>query len=527
MTACLPADPSTICDARSFQDAPSLISPSASVLAIAERNGSVTVVRDTCAHESCAFGAELAEQNIELAVDVEQLLLSGDGQHLVVHGDARTQIIDLEADNDRGYQITEGPEGVFALVGALRGGRYAVMRDSMGLIGYDLDTGQSTPIGDADMNLLAVAMGDRHLVARSVTGDGEEDLYLVPVAPDPKYDILRVGTPVRLSSGRTASRVFITRRFDPDEAAKDPYGDGLGHDVAVVVTTGDDPKTARTSIYDVSTGELSAALDGAIMTSPEPLNDIAGLFPVSPDGSSIPYVTARGSLAMHRIGGSSCLVRSNRSGEHRLAGFSASGRLFFESREKNREGFAHDRVYAHDLGASEYAALTPDHRSYHLEAVPARPFVDDDGAQHPWAIAAIEGRSHTVQPGEIPRGLPYDDVAYLPRERFGFADDTLWLFDARDAEESIDTRINMKRVLPVDVAGGTVRFELEDDAPMSCGAADCQGSNDVEPFSRVFTSESQICLTTNRSVGWARSCVPASKRRQLVRTRLPASETPM
>ncbi len=520
-----------MCDARSFGHAAQLLPSSPRVVALAEGGNTVTLIRDRCANDSCPNGAELAEERILLPTSrVDQLLLTADGRYLVVLSANRTLRVDLapsfRSDDERPedrppYVISEGPREVMSLVGALRGGRYVVLRDASGLLGYDVELGETTRIGDADMNLLALALGDRHLVARRVIGDGEEELYLVPVAPDARVDELRQGTPVLLTSGERASRVVITRGIDPD----DPMG--VGRDLQVVVTMGDDPERARSAVFEVSTGQVSDTFDGAIVTSHEPLNDIEGLFPVTPDGKAVPFITPRGSVALHALGGASCLVRSSRIGAHDLAGFSADGHLLFETLERNDEGRKHDRVYLHRLGASEYRALTPGDRSYHLAAVPARPFHDDDGAPMPWAIAAHEGRSYAVQADATPRLLPYEAAAFIPRRRSGFAQDTLWLFEARSIESNDPaTRLEMRRLLPVDASGGKIRFELEDDGPLGCGKCECGIGDLLAPFARRYTDPASVCLATSRSDGWARGCRDAQTRRDLVRTRLPATEQP-
>src|SRR5690606_1727464 len=144
-----------------------------------------------------------------------------------------------------------------------------------------------------------------------------------------------------LARGKRFDRVIITTGPSPAD-----YGDPweLQHevptDVQVIATTGQG-SSARTLIYAVSDTDQIANFEGAVLSSPMPLEDIAGLSAVSPSGTHLAYITPRGSLALRNLdpdhqGDSACMIRPATAAKHALAGFAADGTLYFESSERSR-----------------------------------------------------------------------------------------------------------------------------------------------------------------------------------------------
>ena len=97
-----------------------------------------------------------------------------------------------------------GDVTVDSLVGALRGGDWIVVRSAGRLVAWDVDAelgdpGYLRPLGGDGENLLSVALGDRHIVARRILGGGEEELVLIPVNPSRRNDVQRVGDAITLA----------------------------------------------------------------------------------------------------------------------------------------------------------------------------------------------------------------------------------------------------------------------------------------------------------------------------------------
>lgn len=542
-SACLPADPTEPCDASLAAPASAALdlveNESDRVLALVEPTGGITVVRDRCTFRSdCSFGGELTEERVSLppGADANQILLTSAGRHLIVRTADRILSFDLDQpmvsdEGDRSYPSVEGPSGAVNLVGALRGGRWIIYRDVDGLVAYDATENRALPLEPRDdpYDFKAVAMGDRHLVARRVVGPGEEELWLIPIDPSPARDELRAGVPKMLTRGGKFTRVVVTRAPPPPGSLEDPEPRPL--DIHVIATEGSDPETARTHVFDVARGDYVDGFDGAVVTSYQPLNHLDGLSATSPDGRSVAYLTPRGSVALRKTAASSsCLVRSAATGRHRLAGFAADGRMFFEAHERDEEGRVNDRIYGYQLGAANYDALTPADDSYRLKAVPLRAHFDERGVATSWAIAQVDSGAVAVQApgrGETPgRGdrLRFDATSFLPRDRNLDLDDSLWLLEASESTNtSASYALELARVTPLRPDGGALEFE-DDESPLSCGDAQCEDDSALQVFRREFSASRPVCLAFSRGQAWAHSCATPHDAREVIRTGLPASE---
>src|SRR5690606_7702401 len=124
------------------------------------------------------------------------------------------------------------------------------------------------------VDLRVAAMGHRHVVARRILGNGEEELYLVRIAPARRHDELGSSTrgkPILLARGKQFTRVLITAGPSPAER-NDPWE--FQHEVPVDVrviatsTEGGEGSSARTLVYAVSDATQIANFEGAVVSSP-------------------------------------------------------------------------------------------------------------------------------------------------------------------------------------------------------------------------------------------------------------------
>ncbi len=515
------------------------------VVAVSDGAGRITIVR-ACDGAGPPCEAELVSQTLPLNVVPDQLLLTASGRWLTYRVGPNLFRVDLE----RADPMPIGDlEGVHELVGSLRGGDWLIyrtwgeqvpgsIRDSelwayyVGERPLDPDTGEPRPPEDfhfrigagANLDLRVAAMGHRHVVARRMLGNGEEELYLVRVAPAKFHDVhgrSELGKPLLLTRGERFTRVLITSGPSPAEHG-DPWE--LQHevptDVRVIATSGEGPD-ARTLIYSVADASQTANFEGAVVSSAVALQEIAGLDPISPDGSHLAYITARGSLALRELEShENCMIRPATAAKHVLAGFGADGTLYFESFE-GRDGGANNLVYAYDPASEAFTRLTSatSKTKWRLRAVPPRRYEDEDGRRIPWAVVAVDGFYAASPDHATPDSLNYDDVSFLPRD-----DDSLWLIEGEPSDGFDDpNRVTLRRVQPTSPAGDALVFDRETADPTVLDNGQLR-----ERFTRTYPNRATVCVSTSqaasRTTPWATSCSTPERPTSYVDSGLPHGE---
>lgn len=555
----LDAEPTQMCGSldltsahtRSFeQEAPT-------VVALSDGAGRITVVR-ACEPLEQAVGscdAELISQSINLGVVPDQLLLTASGRWLTYRVGPDLFRLDLEQSEP---VRDAGPSGVDEVIGSLRGGDWLIYRAAAGasstreLWAYyageedalprdDNDEPVARPhfrigegLGD-DFDLRVAALGHRHVVARRVLGNGEEELYLVRIAPARRHDELGSSTrgkPMLLARGRRFSRVLITSGPSPADQ-DDPweFQHDVPTDVRVIATSGSG-STARTLIYAVSDTSQTANFEGAVVSSPVPLENIAGLGAVSPSGTHLAYITPRGSLALRDLDShSACMIRPATGAHHVVAGFAADATLYLESNERGSAqvngaaGSDVDIVYAYDPKSEDFTALTDDRHTWRLYAVPPRRYEAEDGTLLPWAVVAIDG-FYAARPATHgdpnPQPLHYDDVSFLPR-----GDDSLWLLEGEEASTFTDpNRLTLRRVQPRSAGASNTDVSIEFDGEADPSVIDNGQLEDR--FTRTYTNKASVCVSTSqsatRTTPWATTCSTPDKPTSYLNSGLPQGE---
>lgn len=555
LAACgLDSEPAQMCGSldlavtqtRSFEhDAPT-------VVALSDDAGRITVVRSCEPVGDCE--AELVTQVIPDIIKPDQLLLTASGRWLTYRIGStlfRLDLDDLDPDEKRSDEGVLG--GVHELIGSLRGGDWLIYRTwgqhaftsdgtppvhESELWAYyvgELPPGVDTPphfrLGHGDFDLRVAAMGHRHVVARRILGNGEEELYLIRIAPARRHDELGAssrGNPLLLARGKRFSRVLITSGPSPAERG-DPWE--FQHDVPIdvrVIATSGEGSSARTLVYAVSDATQIANFEGAVVSSPIPLQDVAGLSAVSPSGTHLAYITPRGSLALRDLEShDACMIRPATAARHMLAGFAADGTLYFESTERGRSqingavGPSVEIVYAYDPKSQEITALTDDQHTWRLYAVPPRRYESEEGRLIPWAVVALDG-FHAARSGARPQPLFYDDVSFLPR-----GDESLWLIEGENASGFDDiNRLTIRRVQPgLPSEDQPLEFESHtaDPTVLENGTGD-----PLERFTRSYSWKSSVCVSTSQSASrttpWATSCSTPEKPTSYLNSGLPQGE---
>ncbi|MFO7561241.1 MAG: hypothetical protein R6X02_01255 [Enhygromyxa sp.] len=512
--------------------------------------GRILVVRSCEQPGECE--AELVSQSIGPNVIPDQLLLTASGRWLTYRIGPNLFRLDLEAPDPAPIG---GPGGVHELVGSLRGGDWLIYRTW----GQDAFASDDTPpvheselwayyvgeppldedgrpearphfrIGQGDFDLRVAAMGHRHVVARRILGNGEEELYLVRIAPARRHDKLGSssrGKPLLLARGKRFTRVLIQSGPSPAERG-DPweFEHDVPIDVRVIATAGEGP-SARTLIYAVADATQIANFEGAVVSSPIPLQDIAGLSPVSPSGTHLAYITPRGSLALRDLESQdACMVRPATAARHVLAGFAADATLYFESLERGRSqingavGPNAEIVYAYDPKTEELTALTDDRHTWRLNAVPPRRYETEDGRLIPWAVVAIDGY-YAARPHTRPQPLFYDSVSFLPR-----GDESLWLIEGEKGRSFDEpNRLTVRRVQPgISGDDDLLGFDIEAADPTVL-------DNGVlrDRFTRTYSGKASVCVSTSQSASrttpWATSCSTPERPTGYLNSGLPQGE---
>jgi hypothetical protein len=527
------------------------------VVALSTDPGKITVVR-SCELSDCN-GAELRSQTIDTdSSDIpDQLLLTASGRWLTYRIGSQLHRYDL-AEADPNDAKKGGPGGVHELVGALRGGDWLIYRtwgantDPLDetpsvhdselwayYVGEDSEDQTNQPedphfrIGEAlgsDFDLRIAAMGHRHVVARRILGDGNEELYLVRIAPARRHDELGSssrGKPLLLARGDRFERILITSGPSPAEHG-DPweFEHEVPTDVRVIATSGSGSH-ARTLIFAVSDTTQIANFEGAVVSSPIPLEDIAGLSPVSPSGTHLAYITPRGSLALRDLDShSACMIRPATAARHVLAGFAADGTMYFESVERGASevngaaGPDAEIVYAYDPKTEEFTALTDNKHTWRLYAVPPERYETEDGERIPWAVVAMDG-FYAGRPNARPQPLYYDDVSFLPR-----GDESLWLLEGEEGDGYDDqNRLTLRRVQPNSTASND---SLEFDPEADPSVLENGNGDPVDRFERIYWRKDSVCVSTSQSASrttpWATSCSTPEKPTEYLNSGLPQGE---
>ncbi len=558
----LDSEPTQMCGSLDLEAAQtrSLETDTPTVVALSDGAGRITIVRSCEQLDQGCGEAELVSQTIiNLGVVPDQLLLTASGRWLTYRVGPNVSRLDLTQPEPS--PIGGGPSDVDEVIGSLRGGDWLIYRTSGDQQGGQRelwayyagetdalpldDDGEHLPrphfrIGEGfNLDLRVAAMGHRHVVARRILGNGEEELYLVRIAPARRHDELGSssrGKPILLARGQRFSRVLITSGESPAEHG-DPweFQHDVPTDVRVIATTEGSEKrgSARTLIYAVSNATQIANFEGAVVSSPIPLEDIAGLGAVSPSGTHLAYITPRGSLALRNLDShSACMIRPATAARHVLAGFAADGTLYFESSERGRAevngavGSNADIVYAYDPKTEEFTALTDDHHTWRLYAVPPRRYETEDGRMVPWAVVALDGfyaaRPSANGMGASPQALYYDDVSFLPR-----GDESLWLLEGEESDgyDDPNNHITVRRVQPNSGADASamVEFDAEDADPSVLD------DGKLRPrFTRAYPSKSSICVSTSQSASrttpWATTCSTPDKPTSYLDSGLPQGE---
>ena len=491
---------------------------------------------------NCAEGAELVENFVPLPQDatVDQLLTSANGRWLVVRTERQLRIIDLESpqfiDGTKQFTAIAGPPDAEKLVGSLRTGDWVIYRSADGLKGYDIANNEIVGLSQPGDDFFVTALGDRHVVVRSPTADGGENLHMLTVDPYRALDSTRPDQPTFLThtSGRF-TQVTITRGRTPGD---DPHPT----DHRIVATASEGAQGPVTMVFDAHSGDAIDQFPGQVVTSLNDLTSVEGLSAATPDGKAIAYITPNESVALRDLdGGGSCLVRSHRSGEHGLAGFSADGMLFFESFEYDRySNTKQDRVYGYNPRTGTSDALTPADESHTLKAVPPG-MVGLGSTEHPdetltWAITLHGGARWAVQPNAEPQPVTAADATFLtrPSPAGTGGSQSLLLVEARAVESDDIYSYSVGRITARvgSMIDGEYQADILDSAdPEVCleqlghdcysdpvGAADYSGVS--------FHKQAEVCVSTPRVSGWARDCYEHAQQANPLSPRLPISEEP-
>ncbi len=472
------SEPSVPCGSLNLSgDHPrSSVDDEATVVAVShgDADGKVTILRACTDPAACP--AELVEQTLILGKPPEQILLTGSGRWLTYVIGGALFWLDLENLNPSDPQPDSdgGPNDVRELVAALRGGEWIIYRTvSDELWAYyvgDDESGlrldeQGRPnryvrIGtNLERRPRLVSVGHRHVIVGNALGNGDENLYLVRIAPARKHDefgSFNIGKAELLASGPEFTRVLVTSGATPEQLdLPDPFPE-VPIDELLIASSGSGSQ-ARTLIFDIGTLDRLDNFPGAVATSTIPLYDLPGLSAVSPSGTHLAYVTQGGALELHDLESqTSCMVRPADNAEHTVAGFGSDGILYFQSSERAlievrgevKRTEAVKRVFAYDTRSLEFTPLTSDDRHWALVAVPAQTL-----DERPWAVVSAQGKA-AARLGELPHWLGYaDDVTFLPR-----GDESLWVLEVESASSSKST-LRLRRFLPTDK--GSLAFDDE------------------------------------------------------------------
>lgn len=497
---------------------------SPTVMAISDGSDRLVVLRACTDPAIC--DADLIERVVPVNTAPEQILLTGSGRWLTYVANGNLQRVDLDAEVPMPSSVAVEFDRM-ELVGSLRGGDWILYRTwAEGSLGSDPDIIPPTHtselfaryVGDDESfpfepvhktirvdagEFRVAAVGHRNVVVRKSLGDGNEELYLVRIAPSFRSDAhgsTQIGETLLLAKGRTFERVIVTSGQAPrDLGDSDPFPQ-LPNDMLVIATSGAG-QAARTVIYDIRDLGLVANFEGSVATSLLPLHDVPGLSAVAPDSSQLAYVTRRGALALRNLETqTSCELRSSEGEGHVMAGFASDGTLYFQSREHDliddpdpriRE---FDRVFAYDTAAQTYAALSESPNRRPLRAVP-----DWHPEGLPWAIVASSGAFATL-PGASLQSVGFDTASFLSQ-----GDESLWVLGAQAiGDEGTDAGFELAlHRIHVTTQGEAHQLETAGPTVMQ------PGLGVREFYSLGYDASDRVCVSLaqrSQATPWATQC---------------------
>ena len=361
------------------------------------------------------------------------VLITSAGDY-VLATDRNTQVLRTYSFDDRGELDADLERPLLGnlpvqLLASLRNSNWVVGVDADGeLVRYRPRDPSADPIAPNLRSPLIAAVGEQHIVGQVNHGNDDQSLYLIPVDEDLDYVHHE---PTLLARARAATRVVVSPR---DEFVSVTYGHG---------------DSAQTLVFRVPDGKLIDRFAGELISGRDDMVETVGLRAVSPDGSHLAYKTPAGSVALRDVeSNAACLVRSaSTNGETRVAGFSAEGRLYFES----EFGPGETSVSVWDPSTRYFAVLsTPEHGA-RLAAVPS----STPDTALPWAVGVRSGSYMALADSEEPTYLELQDAVFIPRD-----DPELWVFASDELESG--TRMNVRRVTARSTPEHVLRYgELE------------------------------------------------------------------
>ncbi|MEE9383452.1 MAG: hypothetical protein V3V08_08565 [Nannocystaceae bacterium] len=557
--ACAPNDEShTPCVAfRAGGPDAAMVSAAASLIVVAEDGGDMVIVRRNCA--DVPEGPCPLEQVRTPNVHAKQVMLTGAGEWIAYVRDKKLHTLNAFEPQDRrntGLQVTN-------LVGALRSGSWIIFRfrKEYGLHAFDTATRDVVVELDDTKHLRAMALGDRSIVAQADTGNGEVELFLARINPAYPDKVPHEERLVSLGTRRHVEHVAITRGRAPTDL--DWHGTTSPEvplDRYVLVTSAgaswrtnsnpDEPGQTDwfTDVYSAQTGKHLDLFRGRLATGSVSRPPLVGISAVAPDGKHLAYIAPTGALELRNVTTQrQCSVRSSRGANHRVAGFSGDGMLYFQSEDTRADDLvATDRVFAHDTFTHAFVGLSEDGVDGSLSAVPRIGVAAQHGAVTPWAVIAGErlntataGPHHSVTLG----GPERHDSAFL-----ALADPYLWVVNATVSQPGNRTTIRLHRIEPrLDPDTGEVSFretspgmnwisppprpDSDDATPFelsSLGKSNSQPprprSDDAAPFELSFGGSDWACVSIARVGEWVSPCASSLDPTPFIPHRLPASE---
>lgn len=495
------------CDPLDLSAQPAAREASSAVLALSQREH-VTVIRSN--------PLRLEQITVRSSSDAparpDQLLLTASSRWLTYR--VGSDVFSVDLDHPEHPRI--GFSSIDEMVGTLRGGDWLIYRSWS--VDAQTDTVQESSleaiyVGDpselppdqprrfvlgAGRDLRVVTMGHRHLVAREIHSAGHEALYLIPIAPTRDGEGRgQIGLALPLARGDSFSRVVMTEGPSPAELGyDDAFQREVPTDAQLIVTSGEWPD-ARTLIYDAASLEELANFDGAVVTAHAPREHVAGLDPISPDGTQLAYITRGGALALRDLDThASCSVRAAAGRRHQLAGFGSDGTLYFESAERDFDErkadssvSTHTHVYALDTWTQRAQRLTraiAGDEFWRLLAVPAGPSPEGES----WALVT-NAQPYLARPRAAPAPIGAGgEAAFIPRNPARDPDDAggqFWMIESTAVQ--FESRLSVSK-LGVE---GPVGEDL------------LQG--ELSPSTSVCVSTSQ---SANLTSPWATRCASAA-----------------
>lgn len=434
-------DPSTPCGSLQLGDAEpgAVVSPRrAPVLAMAGGSDQPFVLHWVCeTPESPEDACTLTRTPLRHPDD--ETLGIGSGRNAVLVTSAGNYVVATDRSTRRLWSFSFSPRGELSyfgglplddsipvqLLASLRNSDWVIGLDSEDqMVRYAPSEQSADRIAEGLSAPTIAAVGEHHVIGRVSHGNDDQSLYLIPVDEDLDY---AHHAPTLLMRGRTATRVVVSPR---DEH------------VSITLGHGD---SAQTLVFRIPDGELLDRFDGELVSGRDDLTETVGLRAVSPDGSHLAYKTAAGSIALREIGtNSACLVRSATSnGQANIIGFSAEGKLYFES----EFGPGETAVSVWDPATRYFAVLAAPEEGARLAAVPS--ITPQDAL--PWAIGIRSGSYMALADSVAPTYLDLDDAVFIPRD-----DADLWVLASDEVDSA--SRMNVRRVTATTMPDNALRY---------------------------------------------------------------------